>query len=63
LKATLTTTEPLLAPLRVGEKAGMMKLAKDEKLIAEIPVVTLEEVPAAGFLGRGWDAIRLMFKK
>jgi len=63
LKATLTTTEPLLAPLRVGEKAGMMKLMKDEKLIAEIPVVTLEEVPAAGFLGRGWDAIRLMFKK
>ena len=63
LKATLTTTQPLLAPLRMGEKAGMMKLTKDEKLVAEIPVVALEDVPVAGFLGRGWDAIRLMFKK
>ena len=63
LKATLTTTEPLLAPLRAGEKAGIMKLLKDEKLVAEIPVVALEDVPVAGFLGRGWDAIRLIFKK
>ena len=63
LKATLTTTEPLLAPLRIGEKAGIMKLTKDEKLVAEIPVVALEDVPVAGFLGRGWDAIRLIFKK
>lgn len=63
LKATLTTSQPLLAPLRMGEKAGMMKLTKDEKLVAEIPVVALEDVPVAGFLGRGWDAIRLMFKK
>ena len=63
LKASLTTTEPLLAPLRIGEKAGMMKLLKDDKLVAEIPVVSLEEVATAGFLGRGWDAIRLLFKK
>jgi serine-type D-Ala-D-Ala carboxypeptidase (penicillin-binding protein 5/6) len=63
LKATLTTTQPLIAPLGVGQKAGTMKLMKDEKLVAEIPVVALEDVPVAGFLGRGWDAIRLMFKK
>lgn len=63
LKATLTTTQPLVAPLGVGEKAGIMKLTKDDKLIAELPVVALEEVPVAGFLGRGWDAIRLIFKK
>jgi D-alanyl-D-alanine carboxypeptidase (penicillin-binding protein 5/6) len=63
LKATLTTTQPLVAPYSVGQKAGIMKLTKDEKPIAEIPVVALENVPVAGFLGRGWDAIRLMFKK
>jgi serine-type D-Ala-D-Ala carboxypeptidase (penicillin-binding protein 5/6) len=63
LKATLTTTQPLIAPLGINQKAGMMKLTKDDKLVAEIPVVALEDVPAAGFLGRGWDAIRLMFKK
>jgi serine-type D-Ala-D-Ala carboxypeptidase (penicillin-binding protein 5/6) len=63
LKATLTTTQPLVAPYAVGQKAGIMKLSKDEKPIAEIPVVALEAVPVAGFLGRGWDAIRLIFKK
>jgi serine-type D-Ala-D-Ala carboxypeptidase (penicillin-binding protein 5/6) len=63
LKATLTTTQPLIAPLGINQKAGMMKLTKDDKLVAEIPVVALEDVPVAGFLGRGWDAIRLMFKK
>ncbi len=63
LKATLTTTQPLIAPLGINQKAGMMKLTKDDKLVAEIAVVALEDVPVAGFLGRGWDAIRLMFKK
>jgi D-alanyl-D-alanine carboxypeptidase (penicillin-binding protein 5/6) len=62
LKATLTTTQPLLAPLAQGQKAGIMKLTKDDKLIAELPVVSLEDVPTAGVLGRGWDAIRLFFK-
>jgi D-alanyl-D-alanine carboxypeptidase (penicillin-binding protein 5/6) len=62
LKASLTTTQPLLAPLSVGQKAGVMKLTQNDKLIAEIPVVALENVPVAGFLGRGWDAIRLIFK-
>ncbi len=63
LKGTLVTTQPLLAPLRAGEKAGIMKLMKDDKLVAEIPVVALEDVPVAGLLGRGWDAIRLMLRK
>ncbi len=62
-KATLTTTQPLVAPLAIGQKAGVMKLTKDDKPIAEFTVVALEDVPVAGFLGRGWDAIRLMFKK
>ena len=62
MKATLTTTQPLIAPYSPGQKAGVMKLTQNDKLIAEIPVVALENVPVAGFLGRGWDAIRLLFK-
>ena len=62
LKATLTTTQPLLAPYSLGQKAGVMKLTQNDKSIAEIPVVALENVPVAGFLGRGWDAVRLLFK-
>ena len=62
LKATLTTTQPLIAPYSSGQKAGVMKLTQNDKVIAEIPVVALENVPVAGFLGRGWDAIRLLIK-
>ena len=61
MKATLTTLQPLIAPYSSGQKAGVMKLTQHDKLIAEIPVVALENVPVAGFLGRGWDAIRLLF--
>lgn len=63
MKANLTTTQPLIAPLRMGEKAGIMKLTKDDKVLADIAVLALEDVPAAGFIGRAWDAVRLMFKK
>ncbi len=62
LKATLTTIQPLIAPYSPGQKAGVMKLTQNDKLIAEIPVLALENVPVAGFLGRGWDAIRLLWK-
>ncbi len=62
LKATLVTSQPLIAPYSLGQKAGVMKLTQNDKLIAEIPVVALENVPVAGFLGRGWDAIRLLLK-
>ena len=62
LKATLITTQPLIAPYSPGQKAGVMKLTQNDKLIAEVPVVALENVPVAGFLGRGWDAIRLLLK-
>ena len=62
MKATLTTMQPLIAPYAPGQKAGVMKLMQHDKLIVEIPVVALEDVPVAGLLGRGWDAIRLLFK-
>ncbi len=62
LAATLNTTQPLLAPLQAGQKVGIMKLTRDGKSVAEISVVALEDVKVAGFLGRGWDAIRLLFK-
>jgi serine-type D-Ala-D-Ala carboxypeptidase (penicillin-binding protein 5/6) len=62
LKPTLSTMQPLIAPFAPGQKVGVMKLTQHDKLMAEFPVVALESVPAAGLLGRGWDAIRLLFK-
>ena len=60
LTAMLETRQPLVAPLAAGQKAGIMKLMRDNAAVAEFPVVALEDVPVAGFLSRGWDTLRLM---
>jgi D-alanyl-D-alanine carboxypeptidase (penicillin-binding protein 5/6) len=39
-----------------------MKLMRGRSTLAEIPVVALEEVPVAGFLSRGWDTLKLLFR-
>jgi serine-type D-Ala-D-Ala carboxypeptidase (penicillin-binding protein 5/6) len=62
LKAVLETRQPFVAPLAAGQKAGIMKLMRDTAPVAEYPVVALEEVPVGGFLSRGWDTLRLMFR-
>ncbi len=62
VKAQLQTVQPFVAPYSRGQNAGIMKLARDNAAVAEIAVVALEDVPAAGFLSRGWDTIRLFFR-
>lgn len=60
IRAVVQTRQPLVAPLAAGEKAGIMKLMRDNAPVAEFPVVALEDVPVAGFLSRGWDTLRLL---
>lgn len=62
LKAVVDSVQPLLAPISVGQKIGTLRLTLDGKPFREIPVVALENVPVAGILGRGWDALRLLFR-
>ena len=62
LAAVLETKQPFVAPLAAGQKAGIMKVSRDNAPVAEYPVVALEEVPVAGFLSRGWDTLRLLFR-
>ena len=59
---TLTTTQPLIAPLAKGQEVGMMKLTLGDKTIAQYPVLALETIPVAGFFRRTWDSLRLMLK-
>jgi len=62
LKASIETSQPLLAPIAAGQKIGVMRIQLDGKPYGEFPVVALEEVPVAGIFGRGWDSLRLLFK-
>jgi D-alanyl-D-alanine carboxypeptidase (penicillin-binding protein 5/6) len=62
LKARVESMQPLLAPIQAGQTIGMLKLTLDGMPYREIPVVALENVPLAGVLGRGWDALRMLFR-
>lgn len=60
LKATLETQQPFVAPFARGQRAGLIKVSRDQVALAEYPVVALDEVPVAGFLSRGYDTLRLL---
>ena len=62
VQTTLTTTQPLIAPLAKGQEVGTMKLTLGDKAIAQYSVLALETVPVAGFFRRTWDSLRLMLK-
>ncbi len=62
LKADLVSMQPLVAPIGVGQKVGSVKVMLQGKLLGEYPVLALENVAVAGFLGRAWDGMRLWFK-
>ena len=62
LKAELLSLSPLVAPVADGARVGNLRVTLDGKPVGEFPVVALEAVPPAGFLGRAWDTLRLWFK-
>ena len=62
LKARVESMQPLFAPISAGQHIGMLKLTLDGRPYREVPVVALDNVPVAGILGRGWDALRLLFR-
>jgi D-alanyl-D-alanine carboxypeptidase (penicillin-binding protein 5/6) len=62
LKTSIVRAEPLLAPIDKGAKVATLKVMLDNQALAELPLVALEAVPQAGFIGRAWDQIRLWLK-
>ncbi len=62
LKPVLERKDPLVAPLALNGQVGTLKMTVDGKPLLVLPVVALEEVPAASFFGRTWDSMRLMIK-
>lgn len=62
MKTVLERNDPLIAPFAEGSRIGTLRILVDEKLVAELPVVALEQVNTASFLGRLWDSFWLLFK-
>lgn len=62
LKTTMTTRQPLLAPLNLGQTVGTLSVSLDNKVLATYPLQALEHVSVATIFGRTWDSLMLKFK-
>lgn len=62
IKPILETVQPVVAPIRKGQKLGKLKIVKDGKTIAEKNVVALNSVEEGSWFRRIWDDIVLWFK-
>jgi D-alanyl-D-alanine carboxypeptidase (penicillin-binding protein 5/6) len=59
VKATITSTQPLLAPLAQNQQVGTIRFDLEGKTILEQRLVTAQEIPVAGLFRRLWDSLRL----
>jgi D-alanyl-D-alanine carboxypeptidase/D-alanyl-D-alanine carboxypeptidase (penicillin-binding protein 5/6) len=63
IKAQVVTRQPVVAPIRKGQRLGTLRLTLDGKVLGDYPLVALHEVGVAGIFGRGWDTLRLFFTR
>jgi len=61
IKAQVTTQQPVVAPVRKGQRLGTLLLTLDGQPLGDYPLVALQDVGVAGIFGRAWDSIRLLF--
>ncbi len=59
LKAQMEITHPLIAPYREGDEIGHIVVELDGAELGRRPLVTLTDVPEAGFFGRTYDRLYL----
>jgi D-alanyl-D-alanine carboxypeptidase (penicillin-binding protein 5/6) len=62
-QSALERNDPLLAPLDKGEVVGRLRITAAGVNVAAVPVIALEGVGEAGFLGRAYDAVRLWWRR
>lgn len=61
LKVTMEYKQPLVAPISIGQKVGIIKLVFNDRPAAEYSLVALENVDVSNILSRTWDSLRLFF--
>jgi len=57
LKTDLVRIDPLVAPIAKGQRIGTARITLDGQPVAEVPLVALSTVAAAGWFGRAWDTV------
>jgi serine-type D-Ala-D-Ala carboxypeptidase (penicillin-binding protein 5/6) len=62
VKATMTSKQPLIAPIKANQTIGKITFSLDGKLLAEHPLVAAKNVSEGGFFSRLVDSIKLMME-
>ena len=62
IQTQVARPEPLMAPLTRGQVVGALKVTLDQKSLVDVPLLVLETVEQASFVGRAWDTVRLWVK-
>lgn len=62
VKAVVSSTQPLIAPIKKGQVIGNVKFTLNGKTIDERALVAAKSIGTAGIFGRAWDSIKLLFQ-
>ena len=54
--------DPLVAPVMQGQQVGALKVLLGGQVLSQMPLTVLQSVEQAGFFGRLWDSILLLFQ-
>lgn len=62
VKAVISSTQPLIAPIKKGQVIGKVKFTLNGKTIGENNLVAAKSIDTAGIFGRAWDSIKLLLQ-
>ncbi|HYN53850.1 MAG TPA: D-alanyl-D-alanine carboxypeptidase family protein [Methylotenera sp.] len=62
VRAIMSSTQPLIAPIKKGQVIGNVKFTLNGKTIDERALIAAKSIDAAGILGRAWDSIKLLLQ-
>ncbi|WP_111641334.1 D-alanyl-D-alanine carboxypeptidase family protein [Marinimicrobium alkaliphilum] len=63
LKATMTFEDVIRAPIEAGQRLGTLTVELHDEMLAEVPLIALQDVERAGFFARIVDSIKLFFRR
>ncbi len=59
LRVSVVIPATLIAPFHQGQKLGELQIRLAGKVLRQVPLVALQDIPEAGILGRLMDSVRL----
>lgn len=62
MRTHLTIQDMLYAPVRYGQRLGVLTLQLDDKVYAEYPLVALKDIPSGGMIQRAVDNLQLWMR-